>query len=94
MFTRTLVDTGQDVVPLQVLNPTDQLHTLYKNTITATCEPAEVITMAREGRACVPRCQSMEDQLPIMNNLTSYQTILYTSLYGAARTWTLVNNQA
>ena len=47
----TLVDTGPGVVLLRVLNPTDQSRMLYKNTVLATCESDEQISMSSAGES-------------------------------------------
>ena len=65
ILARTLVDTGPGVVPLRVLNPTDQPRMLYKNTVAATCEPAEPISMSSAGNARVANCQSTLKCVPV-----------------------------
>ena len=52
----TLVDTGPGVVLLRVLSPTDQSRMLYKNTVSATCESDEHISMSSAGKARVASC--------------------------------------
>ena len=64
LLARTLVDTGQGVVQLWLINPTDKPYTLYKNTVAATCEPAEIISMPDERRACVVNGKSTDGQVP------------------------------
>ena len=64
ILARILVDTGQGVVPPRLLNPTDKPYTLYKNTVAATCEPAEIISMPDERRACVVNGKSTDGQVP------------------------------
>ena len=52
LVAKTLVDLTNDVIPLRLLNPTDQLQTVYQNTIATWCEPVEEVSeTSQQGAA-------------------------------------------
>lgn len=62
LVAKALVDLSSDVVPLRLLNPTDQPQTVYQDTIAVWCKPVERVSEAGQreaqtskataGRAC------------------------------------------
>ena len=51
LVTKTLVDLTNDVIPLKLLNLTDQPKTFYQNTIAAWSEPVEEVPKASQQDA-------------------------------------------
>ena len=47
ILARSLADTSSNIIPLWVLNPTDYPCTLYKDTVTAMCEPVDLVEAPR-----------------------------------------------
>ena len=83
LVARALVDLSGDVVPLRLLNPTDQPQTVYQDTISAWCEPVERVSEAGRqeaqpseapaGRACriTPCTTSLPNHLVDLYQRTS-----------------------
>ena len=83
LVAKVLVDLSGDVVPLRLLNPTNQPHTVYQDTIAAWCKPVERVSEAgrREeqtseapaGRACriTPCTASLPNHLVDLYQRTS-----------------------
>ena len=77
MMARSLVHLNWNQVPLRLLNPTDSTKTVYKDSIAATCEPAQCIDEDnRLGVNCVkPQAVDSEASLEtIPDHLTDVYT--------------------
>ena len=60
ILARSLVDTSSDIIPLQVLNPTDYPCTPYKDTVAAMCKPTDLVETLHIWENNVALCQEHE----------------------------------
>ena len=60
ILARSLVDTVSDIIPLQVLNPTDYPCTLYKDIVAVMCEPLDLVEAPHIWENNVALCQKHE----------------------------------
>lgn len=51
VLAKTLVNTEQGMVPLRVLNPSNQPRTVYKNTVATVCEPVDEVNVIDRCKA-------------------------------------------
>ena len=70
IVSKAVVDMGQEIVPVRILNPTLKARVVYKNTIAAQGEPVEaVIEPPWEAAARVEKVYSLQSKdLPQSSN--------------------------
>ena len=69
MLARTLVDTGAGLIPLRVLNPSDEPRMLYRNTVAATCEQVNLVATTGDKKVSAVTGRSTNQQAPVPEHL-------------------------